>query len=132
MIFGGGNPSGGKELKHGTREWSVSDVRGKPGTGGNMDGNKVAIVGICQTKYEAAKRNNSLAEMIFEATSGALRDAGLRIGDIDTVVLAAHDLMDGRSITSMLTAPPAGAHMKDECAVQLDRKWAGVTGHLCI
>ena len=89
-----------------------------------MDGNRVAVVGICQTKYEGAKRNSSLAEMIFEAASGALRDAGLRIGDIDTVVLAAHDLMDGRSITSMLTSPPAGAHMKDEIRVADDGAFA--------
>lgn len=89
-----------------------------------MEENKIAVVGVYQTKYEAAKTNDSLAEMIFEAASGALLDAGLRIGDIDTVVLAAHDLMDGRSITSMLTAPPAGAHHKDEIRVADDGAFA--------
>ncbi len=89
-----------------------------------MDDNQVAVIGISQTKYEAAKREQDLADMIFETTRGALDDAGLQIGDIDSVVLAAHDLIDGRSITSMLTAPPAGAHLKDEIRVADDGAFA--------
>lgn len=85
---------------------------------------KVAVIGISQTKHEAAKREQDLADMIFETTRGALDDAGLHIGDIDSVVLAAHDLIDGRSITSMLTAPPAGAHLKDEIRVADDGAFA--------
>jgi len=86
--------------------------------------NKVAVIGVSQTKYEAAKRKQDLAEMIFEAASGALGDAGIKIGDIDSVVLAAHDLIDGRSITSMLTATPAGAYLKDEIRVGEDGAFA--------
>lgn len=85
---------------------------------------KVAVIGISQTKYEGAKKEQNLADMIFETASGALADAGLKIGDIDSVVLAAHDLMDGRSITTMLTAPPAGAHLKDEVRVADDGAFA--------
>lgn len=85
---------------------------------------KVAVIGVSQTKYEAAKRKQDLSEMIFEAASGALRDAGIKIGDIDSVVLAAHDLIDGRSITSMLTATPAGAYLKDEIRVADDGAFA--------
>lgn len=86
--------------------------------------NKVAVIGVYQTKYEGAKKEQNLADMIFEAASGALADAGLKIGDIDSVVLAAHDLVDGRSITTMLTAPPAGAHLKDEVRVADDGAFA--------
>lgn len=85
---------------------------------------RVAVVGTSQTKYEAAKRKDNLADIVFEAASGALCDAELNIGDIDSVVLAAHDLIDGRSITSMLTAPPAGAHLKDEVRVADDAAFA--------
>lgn len=85
---------------------------------------RVAVVGTSQTKYEAAKRKDNLADVVFEAASGALCDAELNIGDIDSVVLAAHDLIDGRSITSMLTAPPAGAHLKDEVRVADDAAFA--------
>jgi len=84
----------------------------------------VGIIGIHQTKHESAKRDTELAEMIFEVTSGALEDARLAIKDIDSVVLAAHDLIDGRSITSMLTAPPAGCHLKDEIRLGEDGAFA--------
>jgi acetyl-CoA C-acetyltransferase len=86
--------------------------------------NRIAVIGINQTKYEAAKSNDNLADVIFEVARGALNDAGLQIEDIDSVVLAAHDLIDGRSITSMLTAPPAGAHLKDEIRVCEDGVFA--------
>jgi len=33
---------------------------------------------------------------------------------IDSVVLAAHDLVDGRSLSSMVTAPAAAAYLRDE------------------
>src|SRR5262249_10850103 len=33
---------------------------------------------------------------------------------ITSVVLAAHDLVDGRSLSSMVTAPAAGAYLRDE------------------
>jgi len=85
---------------------------------------KVGIVGISQTRHESAKQDTELAEMIFEVTSGALEDARLTIKDIDSVVLAAHDLIDGRSISSMLTAPPAGCHLKDEIRLGDDGAFA--------
>ncbi len=85
---------------------------------------KAGIIGISQTKHASAKPDSELAEMIFEVTSGALEDARLTIKDIDSVVLAAHDLIDGRSITSMLTAPPAGCHMKDEIRLGDDGAFA--------
>jgi acetyl-CoA C-acetyltransferase len=78
---------------------------------------KVAIIGVGQTKYEEAKRRDGLADVIFEAASKALDDAGLKRDDMDSVVMAAHDQIDGRSISSMLTAIPAGAYLKDETRV---------------
>lgn len=33
---------------------------------------------------------------------------------IDSVVLAAHDLVDGRSLSSMVTVPAAAAYLRDE------------------
>ena len=86
--------------------------------------NRVAVIGTSQTKHEAAKRGDNLEDIIFEAARGALCDAELEIGDIDSVVLAAHDQIDGRSVTSMLTAPPAGAHLKDEIRVCEDGAFA--------
>lgn len=76
-------------------------------------GKRVAIVGIGQTKYEG-KKTEALDELIFEAASKALTDAGITRDEIDNVVIAASDQMDGRPISSMTLACPAGAYIKDE------------------
>jgi len=56
----------------------------------------------------------SLPEVIFSTVRRALDDAGVGISDVDSVVLGAHDLTDGRSLSSMVTAPAAGAYGHDE------------------
>jgi acetyl-CoA C-acetyltransferase len=56
----------------------------------------------------------SLSDVIFSTVQRALDDAGVAISDVDSVVLGAHDLTDGRSLSSMVTAPAAGAVGKDE------------------
>lgn len=59
-------------------------------------------------------RRLSLAELIFETVYEAVGDAGRGLDGIDAVILAAHDLVDGRSLSSMVTAPAAGAYLRDE------------------
>ncbi|MDP3676628.1 MAG: hypothetical protein Q8R44_16265 [Novosphingobium sp.] len=61
-----------------------------------------------------ADRTRSLTELIFTTVSKAVDDAGRGYEGIDSVVLAAHDLVDGRSLSSMVTAPAAGAYLRDE------------------
>lgn len=56
----------------------------------------------------------NLSELIFDTVRGAIDDAGRGLDGIDSVVLAAHDLVDGRSLSSMVTAPAAGAYLRDE------------------
>ena len=80
---------------------------------------KIAIAGIAQTKHEDGKLA-SLDEIIFEAASKALADAGITRDDVDNVVIAASDQMDGRPISSMTLACPAGAFLKDEIKVSDD------------
>ncbi len=93
--------------------------------------NKVAIVGIGQSK-SVEHSNDALADIIFQVSAKALEDAQLKISDIDSVTLAAHDMVDGRAITSMLTAPPAGAYLKDEIRVADDGAFAAVLACLRI
>ncbi|MET7395735.1 hypothetical protein ABZS66_19805 [Dactylosporangium sp. NPDC005572] len=64
--------------------------------------------------------SRSLPEFIFGAVAGALADAGCTMADIDAVVIAAHDLVDGRSLSSMITGPAAGAYLRDEIRVSDD------------
>jgi len=93
--------------------------------------NKVAIIGVAQSKY-VENSGDALVDIIFEASAKALEDAQLKINDIESVTLAAHDMVDGRAITSMLTAPPAGAYLKDEIRVAEDGAFAAALGCLRI
>ena len=56
----------------------------------------------------------SLEGLVFASTTRALADAGLQRDDVDAIVIAAADQTDGRAISSMLTAGPAGAYLNDE------------------
>jgi acetyl-CoA C-acetyltransferase len=82
--------------------------------------NKIAIIGIHETKCEAMNRKDSMSDLIFETTSLALNDAGIAQMDIDTVVMAESDQMDGRLIGAMSMALPAHAYQKDEIRVEDD------------
>lgn len=74
---------------------------------------RAAVVGISQIGYSAAIHDRTLEELIFEAASSALADATLTLRDIESVILGASDLVDGRVISSMVTSGPAGGYMKD-------------------
>jgi len=69
---------------------------------------RVAVVGVSQVGYARAIPDRTLEELIFEAATGALADARLGWGELDAVVIGASDLVDGRVISSMVTAGPAG------------------------
>lgn len=74
----------------------------------------------------------SLTELVFEASAAALADAGLSRSDIDGVCLAASDQLDGRAISSMQLAGPAGGYLKDEIKVGDDGALAFATAVLRI
>jgi hypothetical protein len=59
-------------------------------------------------------RTRNLSELIFSTVRKAIDDAGRGMQGIDSVVLGSHDLVDGRSLSSMVTAPAAGAYLRDE------------------
>lgn len=67
-----------------------------------------------------ADGSKSLEELIFAGVSSALATSGVAIDTIDSVVLAAHDMVDGRSLSSMVTAPAAGAYLRDEIRLSED------------
>jgi hypothetical protein len=56
----------------------------------------------------------NLSELIFRTVRRAIDDTRDGLEGIESVVLAAHDLVDGRSLSSMVTAPAAGAYLRDE------------------
>lgn len=61
-----------------------------------------------------ADTTKSLQDLIFDCVTGALASAGISAADLEAVVLGAHDLVDGRGLTNMVTAPAAAAYLKDE------------------
>jgi len=81
---------------------------------------KVAIVGVGQTKYESAKKGETFADLVYEVTAKALEDAGLTIGDVDNVVTVSNDFWDGRTISSMAIQDACGARHKDISTVEGD------------
>jgi len=64
--------------------------------------------------------SQSLTDLIFSGVTAALKDADMTLEAADSIVLGASDLIDGRSLSSMVTAPAAGAYMKDEIRLSED------------
>jgi len=88
---------------------------------------KVGIVGVGQTKYER-KKEDTFAELVFEACTGALADAGVGIEDIDNVVTVSNDFWDGRTISSMAVMDAAGSWDKDISTVEGDGVFGAMYG----
>ncbi|WP_110206126.1 hypothetical protein [Nocardioides daejeonensis] len=70
----------------------------------------IAVIGGSHVRRSAGQR---LEELVYETAKAALTSAQLDHADLDNIVLAASDELDGRGITSMLTAMPAGGYLKD-------------------
>jgi len=58
-----------------------------------------------------------LEELVYRTARAALDDAGVTRRQLDNVTLGASDEVDGRPISSMLLASPAGAYRADETRV---------------
>lgn len=79
----------------------------------------VAVEGAA-LELSSADRRRSLPELIFSCVSAALADAGCALRDVDAVTIACEDLIDGRSLSSMITGPAAGAYLRDEIRLSED------------
>jgi hypothetical protein len=79
----------------------------------------VAVEGVA-LELTSADRRRALPELIFSCVSAALTDAGLTLRDVDAVTIACEDLIDGRSLSSMITGPAAGAYLRDEIRLSED------------
>jgi acetyl-CoA C-acetyltransferase len=79
----------------------------------------VAVEGVA-LELTSADRRRALPELIFSCVSAALADAGATLRDMDAVTIACEDLIDGRSLSSMITGPAAGAYLRDETRLSED------------
>lgn len=73
---------------------------------------RVGIIGIATPAYRE-ERTETLEELVHETSRAALEDADIGREELDNLVVAASDLEDGRSISSMVTACPAGSFRRD-------------------
>jgi acetyl-CoA C-acetyltransferase len=93
---------------------------------------RIAIVGVGQTKYERMKKGESFADMVFEAVSQALEDARMTIKEIDNVVTVSNDFWDGRTISSMAVMDACGAYEKNVSTVEGDGTFGVLYGMMRI
>ena len=65
-----------------------------------------------------------MEDTVFYTVRGALKTSGLSIAEIDTVIQAGDDVLDGLSINHVHTIEAAGAFLKEESKVERDGAWA--------
>ncbi len=92
---------------------------------------RVAIIGVGQTKYEQNK-SGAFAELVYEVTSKALEDAGITVKEVDNVVSVSSDFWDGRTISSMAISDASGAFGKDITTVEGDGTFGALYGMMRI
>ncbi len=74
---------------------------------------RVAIVGTGQTHYVTRRLDCSAPDLVYEATSAALADAGLKLKDVDAVVFGlAPESLDGVNSMDKWCSDAAGARNK--------------------
>ena len=75
-----------------------------------MSKERVAVVGVGQTKHQATRGDVSMAGLVREAASRALTDAGMTWSDIDAVVVGkAPDFFEGVMMPELYLADALGA-----------------------
>lgn len=89
---------------------------------------KIAIVGVGQTKYERRKKGQIFYDLVYEVTIKAMEDAGLTLNDIDNVITISNDFWDGRTISCMAVQEAAGAHDKNVSTVEGDGTFGAFYG----
>src|SRR4051812_17460609 len=90
---------------------------------------RVAVVGIGQTKYAAKRQDVSIAGLLREAAVRALDDAGMTWSDIDAVVIGkAPDMFEGVMMPELYLADALGAVGKPMIRVHTAGSVGGSTG----
>jgi len=93
--------------------------------------NKIAVLG-CALRMPTDPDAQSLEELLFEVSQAALRGAGLSIEDIEGIVVASNDQMDGRAISVMAASGSVGGVGRDILSTPSAAEHAFVMGALRI
>ncbi|MCG2795635.1 MAG: thiolase family protein [Actinomycetia bacterium] len=93
---------------------------------------EVGAVGWSQTRHGRALVGETPQSLIYGVVTGALDSCGLSIQDIDVVIDAGSDFLDGRGISSCVTADAMGAQFKEESKVAGDGLLAAIYAYMRI
>jgi len=77
----------------------------------------VYVIGVATHAAATAERSLRLEEMAYRTSRAALDDARVTRAQLDHLTIGACDELDGRPISSMLMAAPAGGFLTDEMKV---------------
>jgi acetyl-CoA C-acetyltransferase len=92
---------------------------------------RTAVIGCALSAPEQADAQ-SLEELLFDVAQAAMKDAGLDIDDIDGIVVAANDQLDGRAISVMAASGSVGGVGRDILSTPSAGEHAFVMGALRI
>jgi acetyl-CoA C-acetyltransferase len=84
----------------------------------------------CAIRPAIAARDRSLEEIIYDTTQQALADAGLTIEDIDGIIVACNDQLDGRAISVMMASGAVGGVDRDILSTPSGSEHAFILGAL--
>ncbi|MCK6381514.1 MAG: thiolase family protein [Leptospiraceae bacterium] len=84
---------------------------------------RVGIIGQALT-IEKENYDWSVEDTVFFTVKKALKSSSLEIGEIETVISAGDDVLDGLAINHCQTVEAAGAFLKEESKVERDGAWA--------
>lgn len=91
---------------------------------------EVAVVGWAQTKHERSKAGETDQDIIYKVVNDALLSCSMTIRDIDVVLDAGSDFLDGRGISNSMTLDAMGAHSKVESKVAGDGLLAAIYAYM--
>ena len=84
----------------------------------------------CAIRPAIIGRDRSLEEVIYDTTRQALTDAGLTMNDIDGIVVASNDQLDGRAISVMMASAAVGGVDRDVLSTPSASEHALIMGAL--
>lgn len=94
---------------------------------------RVAIVGVAQTKFSPKRADANVAELAYEAIEPVLSECGLTIDkDIDNAISCSHDIWDGQTISNIGITDVIGGHLRNEEKMAMDGSTAVYYGTIGI
>ncbi len=81
---------------------------------------EVAAIGWAQTVHERRMERETPMSMAYRVVNEALSSCGLTIQDIEVLIDAGSDFLDGRGISTCITVDAMGGHFKEESKVAGD------------